>query len=204
MTSRDDMVIRPTLEKDQAAAPTRAREGRQVIGTGKRRGLLAKAARVQAARRAIRRVGRVAPARGIMLGRVLGVSVAVAATVALVVARLASGRSFKGMGAVVNKAVLGDVDERALARKLATDQLLANPLILSEAGLGDSLSPQIYRLHEIFTQEHLATVRGTSRMLEHGAFDVDAMLDMLILNVADKVKEMVGVFAGVTNIKEAR
>jgi hypothetical protein len=197
------MVIRPTLEKDQAAAPTRAREGRQVIGTGRRRGLLAKAARVQAARRAIRRVGRVAPARGVMLGRVLGVSAAVAATVALVVARLVSGRSFKGMGAVVNKAVLGDADERALARKLATDQLLANPLVLRVAGT-QGITSQIYRLHEAFTQEHLATVRGVSRTLENEAFDVDSTLDLLVLGVIRKIKQMTGRAVDIPTVKGAR
>jgi hypothetical protein len=205
MASRDDMVIRPSIEEEaKAATPTQARERRHARFGKKKGRLFRKLALARGARRLARSVG---VSRGAMaagtVGRLVSLGAVGVAAAAAVAARLVSGRSFGGMGAVINRTVLGDADERALARQLATQQLLANPLVTRVVGT-QGMTSQIYRLHEIFTREHLKTVRGTSRILEHEAFDVDAKLDMLILNMRDKVKELAATFTDVTNIKEAR
>ncbi len=187
MANRDDIVIKPTLEQERAATPTRGREGRVVLGDRKKGRLLRRVAKARAARRVVRGGG----ARGGagISGRLAGMSFVVASVVALVAARLLSGRSFGGMGAEVKRVVLGDVALRDIARQSATRQLLASPHILRVAARTGTDNPQIRRLHEVFEADAYREAKGAATILESGFFDVNNTIDLLILRAQKKFLE---------------
>ena len=131
MASRDDMLMIPRLEEGQSASFVRAREERQLAKFGKgRRGTLRRIAKIKAARVAKSKLARgrgrrLHAARGGMglgtaarVGRVMnpvGLAVVSAVVIGGIATRLSTGKSFANVGAGLNKAILGDLDERARA-----------------------------------------------------------------------------------------
>ena len=187
MQFRDDMVIKPTLERARAATPTRAREGRVVLGDRKKGRLLRRAAQARTARRLTRRGAGRGGAK--IAGRLAGMSFVVASVVALVAARILSGRSFGGMGAEVKRVVLGDVALRDIARESATRQLLADPHVLRVAARTGSDNPQIRRLHHVLESDAYLEAKGAATILEDKFFDVNNTIDLLILRAQKKFLE---------------
>lgn len=183
MANRDDMVITPTLEKPgRAAAPTRARARRTVIGAKRGRNLLRRAALARATKRRLlgARAGAATAARGAGAARLArGGAIVLAAVLAAIAIRLASGRSFKGMGHDIAKHVLGDADERAIARNLAIGRLLASDHVASIANRYGN-TEEIQRAFEIQETLLYRRVRGTAAFLEDRRFDVNGALDVLV------------------------
>lgn len=193
MANRDDMVLTPTLEEEKAAAPTLAREGRTVAGRrkGKRR-LVRRAAIAHAARRRVSKVARAArTARaggGLGAGRfALGAGVlGLAAVAAAIVWRLQSDRSFKGAGHDIAKALLGDLDERAIAREMVLDRLRSSPELMYHIGR-HGVTPEVRQLGASLEKLYYPQVKGAAMFDEDPYFDVNGSLDMLILRAKEAV-----------------
>lgn len=203
MANRDDMVIRPRLRPERAAAPTRAREEQVMANARGKRGIFRKLIRARAARRlarvrsgrrlqAARTVARGGVARGAAgvavrgagraalfnpVGAIIGVML-VAAAVTL---RLASGKSFETLGQQVNQMLIGDMDDEARASMAASRMITGNPNLLELMGREGKANHQVNAIYDDFYRMQLRTERAASAIREDPHFAYNGVFDMLIL-----------------------
>ena len=205
MTNRDDIIIRPRLGDVNSSAVTRAREERRIAGRGRgKRGLVARLLRRKAAakfarrqagkfgrRSATVRAGSAALRGGSKAGgaRALanpaGAIVAALVVAGVVAVRIGTGTSFEGMGAKLNKMLLGDMDEQARAtmdvrKRLSGDSHLAR-ITAQEGGVNSQILSIAEDMRDIRKRE----LDGSSTFLENEEFQANTTLDILILRAKD-------------------
>lgn len=207
MGSRDDMVIRPDLGRDQgrSASPVRAREERILAREKKRGGLISKVAKMRAGRRLVRgrrarasrRAVRLAQSgsaavRGAQTARAasaaanpIGLAVVAAVVATGVITRLVSGRSFENMGAQINKMLLGDMDEAARADIDTRKRLGGDREVARIIGIEGKVNNQIARLHADLARLRKMELDGSSKITEDKYFQSNSAIDMLILRAKE-------------------
>lgn len=213
MTLRDDMVFIPSLgPPHQPTAQVRARQERKLAGTKKRRGVLAKlrAARTMKRRKTrtrrkksgnrmvnVARGGASSLARGAAariggraiatpIGAVLG-ALLVAGIVTL---RLATGKPLEGTGAMINRMVLGDMDDEARAKMAVRQRFQGDDdLARIRAADGDAgANVQLTSVADDLVKMETRNQVGASLIRE--AFPVNNIVDMLIVRAKDKWLEL--------------
>lgn len=207
--SRDDLVLRPTLGADlQATATRRAGDAGKMGRVGslldrvrdrveRRRGV-ASTVRAAAIRGsiAVARYG----ARGAAAFATRGVSAVAArgaATLpglilaALVVGgfaavRLGTGQPLEGLGAQINRIVLGDADDEARARMATRDQMTGDSQLARIAGQEGQVNGQMRRLFDDLYKLNRRQEVGATLLRE--AFPTNSTLDLWILAAAEALK----------------
>ena len=206
MTLRDDMVFAPDLGPQHTpTARVRAREERHLDMAKRRGGVLAKAraARrlqrsrkmkrraksgrrsVGAARAGVRGLAARGAARGAsrLLANPIGAVVAAVVVAGIAAVRLATGEPLEGTGEMINKMILGDMDDEARA-KMATRQLLQSDSHLTRiAGIEGSANSQIASLGDDLFKLNKEKEIGASLLRRE--FPANNTLDMLILRAAE-------------------
>lgn len=202
MSRRDDMVFRPSLgPQARPTAPVRAREDRRIAesveGRGGRVSVAARLVALRAARRLARRQHvarsgsrRLAAARtggaGLRGIRLLGGVVTAFVVAGVVALRIASGQPLEGIGAQVNRMLLGDLDDHARAKLATRRQLQADPDLARIVGQQGEVTPQIAALGRDLYELNLRDEKAKSLFAE--AFPANNVVDMLILRGAEALK----------------
>ena len=207
-SSRDDIVITPSLDQVRASAPVRAREERRLSGAKSKRGILSRIAKARASQKLIRRgrVLRTAARRGAVSrfgvgGMVRGARAAASAlnpigaivtasvVAAAVITRLASGQSFENMGQQVNNILLGDLDDEARAaigtrKRLSGDSDIAR-IVGQEGGVNSQISSVFKDLKDLQKRDEV----GASKLKSEKGMQVNGNLDILIIRAKNKFLE---------------
>ena len=229
MAGRDDMVIRPRLDEQRAAAPTRAREERRIAGARNRRGIFARIAKARAARSLRRRRRarsggrRVRAARsgapGLLRGTAstvgrgagraavanpVGAIVAALVVAGVVATRLVSGQSFENIGQQVNNILLGDLDEGARASAETRNRLGGDSDIARIIGQEGRVNSQIAALHKSLARMAKRDALGASLIRSEKGMQVDSTLDILIVRARDKFLEAWSGNGGNDSIEKVR
>ena len=222
MSGGDDMIMRPTIGPiAQPTAAVRARADRQVAANqDQRAGLiqrmarlrrqrsLARAARGRASLRRAARAGtgvaRTARAasmfgRAASLGNPVGASLTALLVAGLVTLRLGTGRPLEGIGAELNKVILGDLDEEARAKTSVRGQISGDPNLARIMGQENAVNAQITKvskdLYDFARREEIA------RTALSEAMPVDNLLDNLILRAAAALRTGWERFNGPANME---
>ena len=107
----------------------------------------------------------------------------------MVAARLMSGRSFEGMGNVVRQTFWDDELTAEMQAKKTTRQLFVTQGMAMQAyGAGGSLQTQVQKSFDQVYQVELLGAKGEQRLRADKVSDVNNMLDMLVLRIAEVVK----------------
>jgi hypothetical protein len=201
--SGDDMVIRPTIGHPGGPQPVRerAKEERRFADLGKRHGMMHRL-RVMATRR-----GAAALARGAASGfarnfgaravsraaaNPIGLIIGALVVGAVVVGRLATGRSFENMGQEVNKAILGDADEYALATMDARNALSGRDDVAGIVGRMGGASSQVRSVFEDMRRINKQERDGRTLFLSDPAFQVNNEFDIMVVALGDRMKQAAG------------
>lgn len=215
MSTRDDMVIRPTLDEAPGASVSlRAQEERLVdqLQKGKLARRLRAAAQASAKRRLAARAARArrmstvaragsaavrgagsAAARGIgrlgarAAGTPVGLIAAAVIVAGVVTLRLASGQPLEGTGEAVNRMILGDTDDEARAKMATRAQFGGDSDIARIVGQEGKVNSQVRSIAEDIQRINFRDEKGASLLRE--AFPSNNALDMLILRARDKLLE---------------
>jgi len=209
MTQRDDMVFAPDIGPQRAAsARVRAREDRALARARKRGGVLSKLrsahqiSRLRPMSRAARSASRVgAFARSGAAGAARGASrlgaralatpigaIAGAVLVAGVVAlRLATGEPLEGTGAMVNRMILGDMDDTARAKTATRQQLQGDSELTRIVGVEGKANSQIVAIADDLFKLNKRDELGASLLRE--AFPANSTLDILIARAAQAFRD---------------
>ena len=202
---RDDMVLIPRLEDvGKPSAFTRAREEQHAERYGKgRRGHLRRIAQIKAARVARRRMARRRGARvrarktggsgmsysaAARMVNPAGLAIGAVLLVGGVTARLATGRSFGNMGANLNKALLGDLDERARADAFVRKGFQSDDMLMRAVGQTPGTADQVHSIFKDLRDMKQKHLEGVSMFMEDAHFDADDPFSMLIDAVADEIR----------------
>lgn len=217
MTSVDDMVLTPTVgDVAQPAARQRAKALRRMYGAARKKATLSRIMQFQALRRIVRRqrygkaldnAGKLArKGAGAVTGGRVGrattalnpVTIAVAGLVVASVAalRLGTGQSFGNMGAQVNNMLLGDLDDEARAAMDVRNQLSGDADIARIVGKEGKVNAQIRSVAGDLRRLATERQKGLSVFREDTTFQVNNILDQLILRARDKFKQSFGSSGG--------
>lgn len=175
MNPRDDVVIRPLLRTaNEGATPAQQRRAESELTER-----AARRAAAKAPRRPIRKAG--------IAARIGGGAVIVAA--ALVALRLATGRSFEGMGTDMRDAMFGSLDERAAGEKFARGELRDDEVarLVANRGTTDG-SPR--RIFDVLAEQEARRVRGSQLIDADRGMQVNNAADIVILRGATFIQEM--------------
>lgn len=201
MSSRDDMVITPTLSRHQrASAPTRAREERRLASAKRRGGALRRLRQARAIRKARKnaltkraRVRASGFARGAsarlgarVLGNPVGLVVGALIVVGVVTLRLVSGRPLEGLGETLNRKFLGVMDDEARAKMATRSQLQGNANLMRIAGIEGGINSQIREVSDDLFELNRREELGASLLREE--FPANNIVDMLILRARDAIR----------------
>lgn len=144
--------------------------------------------------RALARTGSRAAARG-AAGRVaarggarvianpVGLAITAVVVAAIVSIRLSTGRPLEGLGADINKAILGDLDEQARARMNVRSRFASDPILQRIAAANGGPTAQMVEIFNSLYDRDLAEVLGRTRIEER--FPVDNIVDIMILRAAE-------------------
>lgn len=206
MSRADDMTIRPRLGRRHGQkVPSRAREMRRVRGAVRRRGVLPTLVRARVARRAITTaskssiVGRASSGLTRLIGGAT-VGIVVAGAVAL---RLISGRSFENLGAELNEILLGDLDDKARVAR-SVRQKLATPDVLRAIGQRGAVGAQLRSVGRDLKALELQKQRGLAAFERDKFFQVNGVLDILIIRLRNKIRAMWTGVGGPAAVEELR
>jgi len=205
MADRDDMVLIPRVDEGKSSSFVRAREERQLSKFGKgRRGHLRRLAKIKAARVARKKLARrrgmrVAAARGgVGVGtagkaaRVMnpvGLGIMAAVVVGGIATRLSTGRSFANLGAGMNKALLGNLDERARADNSVRGQMQSDNDLMraaGQSGVTDQMASIFKDMRDLKQKE----LEGASLINEDAHFQSAGTTELLIDAGADELKKL--------------
>ena len=202
MTLRDDMVFAPDIGPQRLPnARTRAREERRLAGARKRGGLFRRLRAARALRKskpgarrarsgsrlgsiARRGVGGLARAGVQRAGLAAFASPVGLAVGALLIAgvttlRLASGQPLEGTGEMLNRMILGDMDDEARAKLTTRQTFKGDSDIARVVGSDGRVNSQVASIgNDVFELNKRREV-GASLLREE--FPVNSILDMLIL-----------------------
>lgn len=190
MTSRDDMVFRPSIGRrlQGASAPVRAREERALEDRRRRRGLARRIAIARAARSRSRRKQRQAAAKRARFDIPLsGLAIGVGLAAGLIATRIVTGQPLEKTGQDVRNIIYGDLDVDSMAARDARMQLSGNRDVLRIIGQEGKVNAQIGSVAEDLKK--LAKIRRLGEKRIREAFPVDSILDMLILRLVSFVKQ---------------
>lgn len=198
------MVFAPDIGRQRLpTARVRAVEERRMVQAKGRGGVVRKLRQLRRLRRAAKlrssapggrlarfgRAGGAARGAGRAAGRAIGtpIGLVVAAIIAVgaVAVRLGTGRPVEGLGADLNKAILGDADDKARARNTARETLKGDPDIARIVARDDGLNRQVKALLEEETRNNLLHERGASNIREE--LPVNNLFDMLVLRARDAI-----------------
>lgn len=210
MSSRDDIVFRPSVGKrERPRSVRRAIEERRHERTYNR-GLRRRLAQLQAAAR-LRRLGRaktraamsrvsVASARGLgaassgrsALGAaaragVVGVAVGAAVVGIIALTRVLSGRSLENLGATLNKAVLGDLDEEARARMEVKRDFQGDANVARFIQQRGGVTDELRQIGGDLIEMRKRKLVGASLFVEDPDFQVNSNLEILATRAATKL-----------------
>lgn len=182
MTNRDDMVLPVDVEggAPRTAREAAARRAKAPVGARRRGGLGRKLAAARQLRR-LRGAGG-AGVRGGGLGRFAargGPVLIVAAIIAAITLRLASGKTFKNLGQLLNDKVLGDMDDNARAVMKAKMKLFT-PTILRGIAQEGGVSHLVPIIDDLKARS-LRTDKGRAIALRHPGFTEDSPPEQLIM-----------------------
>lgn len=201
MSSRDDLVLRPSIGGDLAAtASRRAGDAGKMDRAG---GLIARVRERSMLRRSLATSVRAAAARGAVSVARFGVRGAASAAArgvasapglilaALVVGgitaiRLGTGQPLEGLGSEINRIVLGDADDEARARMATREQLTGDSQIARIVGQEGQVNQQIRRVFDDLYGLNRRNEIGASLLRE--AFPVNSALDLMILAAAEALR----------------
>jgi len=223
MTLRDDMVFTPDIgPQRKPAAPVRAREERKLAGAKKRKGVLSKlrAARALKKRRVRKRRARsggrmiraargggAALARGAAgaggraaLGNPIGLIVAGLIVAGVVTLRLVSGKPLEGTGAMLNRMILGDMDDEARAKMAVRQRFQGDSDLTRIVGQEKRTNVQMTSIANDMFKLETQQQKGASLLREE--FPTNNVLDMLILRARDKFVELWGSEGGAMKAQE--
>jgi hypothetical protein len=222
MSGRDDMIMRPTIGPiAQPTAAVRARADRQVdANRDQRSGLIQRMARLRRQRSMVRaargraRMRRAAQAgtgiartaktasmfgRAASLGNPVSAGLTALLVAGLVALRLGTGRPLEGIGAEINKVILGDLDEEARAKTSVRTQLQGDSNIARIMGQENVVNAQITKvskdLYDVARREEI----GRTALFE--AMPVNNLLDNLILRAASALQTGWERFNGPANME---
>lgn len=220
MSRRDAMVISPNLGRQlEPTAAVTARQERRMAGQ-KRSGILRKlrlakqAKKVRRRKRhkkALKRTTRLATrgAGGLMrragaraLGTPIGAAVGALLVAGVALLRLASGQPLEGTGEMVNRMVLGDMDDEARARTTTRNQLQGDSEITRIVAKTGSDNAQVQSIGKDLFDMHKRSEIGASLMREE--FPANNIIDMLILRGRDAFMKAWNGNDGPGRIEEAR
>lgn len=191
----DDMVIRIGMLDRTAHQAPRERHADAVAEKAmdrKQKGIaqrISRKLRAKAARGAVSALSRTSgiPIRAASSPIVIAAAVIVVA--GMVAARLMSGRSFEGMGNVVRQTFWDDELTAEMQAKKTTRQLFVTQGMAMQAyGAGGSLQTQVQKSFDQVYQVELLGAKGEQRLRADKVSDVNNMLDMLVLRIAEVVK----------------
>lgn len=137
-----------------------------------------------AARGAARGAGR-------LVANPVGAIITAAVVATIVGVRLSTGRPLEGLGADINRAVLGDMDEKARARANVRESLSSNPELARIAALNGGPTEQMRQVFDGLVEVEEREVIGRTLLEER--FPANNIVDLMILRAAElfrgKVKE---------------
>lgn len=180
----DEIVFRPSVG-DLSAPRQRAKTERAIAAQGRSGGLFQRLASMRVARVAASRaqeaisVSRAAGVGGGSARLAAGgaVTLAIAASIALL--RIAADRPLEGIGAEVNRLVLGDDDDAARAAMAVRGQLGDHANVARVVGQEGKVNAQIQRIGSDLRRQALNLERGKSLLEE--AFPANNIIDMIVL-----------------------
>jgi len=199
--SRDDLVLRPTLGGDlQATATRRAGDAGKMGNVG---GLLGRVRERAEQRRGASTAVRAAAIRGTIAVARYGArgAASIAARgaasapglilAALVVGgfaavRLGTGQPLEGLGADINRIVLGDADDEARARMATRDRMTGDAQLVRIAGQEGQVNAQLRKVFDDLYELNRRDEVGATKLRE--AFPVNSTLDLWILAAAEALK----------------
>lgn len=218
MASRDDMVLVPTIEEvGVAAARVQAREDRILERMAGRKGAIRRLAKIHALRRARRKIQLIRAARTArgasgtlgaarnarFLANPVGLIVGALIVVGGVAGRLAAGRSFENIGANINNAILGALDEEARATIDTRSRFSSDPHLARIAGI-EGVTPQMRSIFADLKRIREDELKGDAVFNESHDFDVQSRLDLLILKITEKVRQLWGSNGGDAELDRLR
>lgn len=213
--ARDDMVLRPRVRGRMSKVREHAQLERGVEQTAKKGHKIGRLLRMRAKQKAVgigrRLVGRTMNAaftdsakigirsaiRGsatsgarAAFGGPVAAGVAVAVVAALVIARLTTGRSFENMAENLKQSILGDNSPEAVAWRRARDEVAGNDDFAWMIGGGsDSAAAQAAKITSAMAGIYKVEEVGRDAIRADKEFQVNGTFDILILRVADAVKQ---------------
>lgn len=137
--------------------------------------------------------------RAASLGNPVSAGLTALLVAGLVALRLGTGRPLEGIGAELNKVILGDLDEEARAKNSVRTQLQGDSNIARIMGQENVVNAQITKvsrdLYEFARREEI----GKSALFE--AMPVNNLLDNLILRAASALQTGWERFSGPANME---
>lgn len=214
--SRDDMVFSPTAEAlgTVGGARSQIRQQRRIDRImRKRHGRLARMARVRAAtkrRRIVRaarsRVGSSLARRG--ASRILmtppGWVIAALVVLGAVVLRLATGRSYENIGQKINDVILGDLDDEARALIAARGEVIQDGGLMEQIAREDKIGSHARRLLAYHTRRARIEQKAWAAIMRDKDMQVNGILDMIVIRLADGVKEFFTKGAGKAEVDKLK
>lgn len=204
MTSRDDMVIRPQPRLRETTVRERAKDERILRQATSRNGVVgrwlhrqimhqigrrAMSSAANAVRLRVSGAGAGGRAAGAAARTPVGLIAAAVIVTIAVGARLISGRSFENMGSNLRGALLGNLDEEALAGRDARRMISEDNDLARFAEINKGVSPQLQAVYDEHKRLALMCHKGDAMINEDERLQANSLFDMVILRVRDLMIE---------------
>jgi hypothetical protein len=132
----------------------------------------------------------------------VGAIVAAVLAAGVVALRVASGKPLEGMGAEVNRMLLGDADEKSRAWNLTRQGLQSDPNLSRIVAQEGGVNAQVEAIAKGMAEFHEREQKGISLLTEE--FPVNNMLDMLIVRAASAFRSAWGSGGGEQSVERLR
>lgn len=189
----DDMVI--TVALDTTTSAQQVAKGERIAGIGRRLGGLVRGATLA---KSVTGLAGDFPGMGGVgaISRFSGATM-IAAQASLLAGlayiRLASGRSFANLGANINNALLGVMDDKARAKRRVRQELQANPQLMGMVARHPEMMAEAAEVGEMTYKQYLTEEIGRSKIAEDIRFQSDDSLpDLIIKRLRDGFTEYLG------------